>query len=411
MKETVHEIWLSLAIGQGGPFRKLFETFEDARGVWEADPEELSSAGLPERLVRRLEDRDLARAAETARFCEKNGVKTLVYGDPRYPAKLAGIPNPPYLLYVSGDLPEVDGRLSLAVVGTREMTGYGMRAGYRTAYEAASAGAVIISGMAKGIDGTAAAGAIEAGGKTVAVIGCGIDIAYPKEHARLMDAISGNGAVISEYPPSSPPLAGHFPVRNRIISGLSDGVFVVEAGLKSGAMLTADIAKNQGRDVFALPGRTEDALSAGPNLLIRDGAFPVIDTGDILSRYAGRYSSTISAESYARSTVSSDIDDTVLGEFGLTGAAGVVAASDDAGGRKKSLTVTDPAPAGRQNGRTRMPPEGELRDFYLLIPRGERVSADFFVPRGYSAESAMRLLTLLEISGFVTGIPGGMYVL
>ena len=407
MRETVHEIRLSLALGPGAPFRKLFEKFGSARGIFEAGDGAFSDLGLSAGQIRRLEDRSLTEASRIAEYCEKNCIGILTYGSAGYPAKLAGISNPPYLLYVSGKLPALDGRLSLGIVGTREMTGYGMRTAYRTAYEAASAGAVIISGMARGIDGFAAAGAIEAGGATVAVTGCGLDSAYPREHEKLMRLIAENGAVISEYPPSSPPLAGHFPVRNRIISGLSDGVFVVEAALKSGAMLTADIAKNQGRKIFALPGRTEDRQSSGPNLLIRNGALPVLGTEDILSEYSGEYPSTLSAESFARSTVSSHCEDRIPSAYGLASAGDCGRPAEAV--RESSQAKSSP-PAAPQP-KKRLPPDGELREFYLLIPRGEKVSADFFLPLGYSAQSAMRMLTMLEISGFVTGIPGGMYVL
>ncbi|MCQ2426853.1 MAG: DNA-processing protein DprA [Clostridia bacterium] len=424
MRETVHEIWLSLGIGPGGAFGKLFDTFGDVYGIYSATAGDLDETGLPGGMIRKLKNKDLGEAARIAAFCEKHNIEITVYGKPGYPGPLTAIDTPPYLLYVSGRLPDFERRFGLGIVGSRNMTGYGMRTAYRTAYETAAAGAVIVSGMARGIDGTAAVGALEAGGTTVAVTGSGLDAAYPAEHDALMKAIAGSGAVISEYPPGSPPLAGHFPVRNRLIAGLSDALLVVEAGRKSGAMLTADIALNQGKNIFAVPGRTEDPSSEGPNSLLGMGAGICLSGADILSPYLEKYPSSLNSESYARATVSSAVTTEILAEYG------VKAVVDDCTGNiypappEPAVSVTVPKkrqttpkteqsaqPAAADRGRGRLPPEGEQRDFYLLIPRGERVGADFFADRGYSPRRAMELLTLLEISGYITGVPGGLYVL
>jgi len=423
MSETVFSIWLSLGLGPGGDHRKLFNSFSDVCEIYRAEPGELLASGISPVVARRLGNKDLAEAARIARFCEKQNISLCIYGQPGYPERLAETETPPFLLYVLGRMPEFGKRLGLGIVGSREMSGYGMRTAYRTAYETAAAGAVVVSGMARGIDGTAAAGALEAGGTTVAVTGCGLDTVYPSEHEKLMRAIAENGAVISEYPPGSPPVASHFPVRNRIISGLSDGVVIVEAGLKSGAMLTADIAGNQGRDVFAVPGRIEDEFSAGTNLLIDRGARILLSGGDLLSHYIDRYPVTLSTDSYARATVSSSLDLQVLEKYGVRPSkdsdAGAVRSpvfsgraeavvSGRAGASKGSSPATAKPAAATRAG---LPPEGEQRELYLLIPRGERVGADFFAERGYSPEHAMKLLSILEISGFITGVPGGMYVL
>ena len=413
--KTVYDIWLSLAIGPGGAFGGLFDDHSDACGIYgEAPGAWADTPGISDSLRRRLDDKDLSEADRIARFCEKNGIETEVFGYEGYPSWISGIKNPPYLIYRRGTLsfPEIEKKLRVAIVGTRDMSAYGMRSAYRIAYEAASAGAVIVSGMARGIDGTAAAAALAADGLTLAVTGCGPDIVYPREHEKLAEMIAGSGAVISEFPPGSPPVASHFPVRNRLISGLSHCTAVIEAAEKSGAMLTADIASNQGRAVFALPGRIDDPLSAGPSLLLRRGAGILLGAEDILSRYSDALPGAVDADAFARATLYSEARPEVLEECGVRmprdaggdgvpGPAAAPAARERAGGAKTGAGMTR---------KEIQPPEGELRDFWSAVPRDVPVSPDSFSGLGYTAGRAMKLLSMLEISGYITGIPGGMYI-
>lgn len=211
---------------------------------------------------------------------EEAGAETVFLGDGGYPPWLAGIEDPPDVLFVRGRLPE---RMGVGVVGTRRCTGYGraLATGYGRAI--AAAGWVLVSGLARGIDATAQRAAVEAGGSSVAVLGCGVDVVYPREHADLTAAIlDGGGAVVSEYPPGAPPLGWRFPPRNRIISGLSAAVVVVESAVRGGALVTAARAAEQGRAVFAVPGDVGRVASVGCNLLIRDGAGPVLDPADLV---------------------------------------------------------------------------------------------------------------------------------
>ncbi|HEX2186864.1 MAG TPA: DNA-processing protein DprA, partial [Chloroflexota bacterium] len=250
--------------------------------AWRAPRGELTLAGLDRRSLEALEQVKLAtdplRELERAR---RLGLTTLTWRDEAYPQRLAAIPDPPPVLYVRGDL-EAAGEWSLAMVGTRRPTYYGRGVAERLATELAAAGVVVISGLAKGIDTHAHRGALAGGGRTVAVLGHGLDTIYPPENRALAGKIAEHGALVSEYAPGVAPAAENFPPRNRIISGLAAGVLVVEAGEKSGALITSRYAADQGRDVFAVPGPITSLASAGCHRLIQDGAKLVTGAGDVL---------------------------------------------------------------------------------------------------------------------------------
>lgn len=213
---------------------------------------------------------------------DKNQVRLVAFCDEAFPSLLAAIPDPPALLYLRGDLPPQD---AFAIVGSRRATPTGLRLTREIAGELASRGIAIVSGLARGIDTAAHTGALDAAGPTVAVLGCGIDRIYPPENARLFQRIlEGHGAIISEYSPGTPPLAGNFPGRNRLISGLCQGVLIVEAAEESGSLITADFALEQGRDVFAVPAGVASPVGGGVNRLLKQGAFLVTESADILER-------------------------------------------------------------------------------------------------------------------------------
>jgi len=208
---------------------------------------------------------------------------TIALGDPDYPALLTQIHDPPARLYVNGRLPAEP---MIAIVGSRRATPYGQRAARRLARDLSEVGVVVVSGLARGIDAAAHRGALEGGSPTVAVMATGLDRIYPPEHAELAQAIAQSGAVITEAEPGTPPLPGRFPVRNRIISGLSLGVIVVEAAQRSGALITARMAAEQGRDVLCVPGSIENPLATGVHQLIKDGAKLVQTVEDVLDEFA-----------------------------------------------------------------------------------------------------------------------------
>ncbi len=274
--------WLRLHITQGLGRSGLFQLIDRF-----GSPEEalrLGTKNWPKTVGRRRVESLSILAEDDPSFLtaleavEDTQTDIISYWDDDYPADLKSIHDPPALLYVRGTLPAID---SLAVVGSRLASPSGIELTARICFEIAENGIVIVSGLARGIDSAAHQAALDAGGLTIAVLGCGIDRIYPSEHHRLFHQIAETGAVISEYPPGTPPLPGHFPGRNRIISGLSKGVLIVEAARKSGSLITADFALEQGREVFAIPGAVTASNSDGVNSLLKDGAHLVTETRDI----------------------------------------------------------------------------------------------------------------------------------
>lgn len=216
-------------------------------------------------------------------------INILTIEDKDYPERLRNIYNPPEALYIKGSLPYIDGMPVVGIVGTRNCTPYGYMHAEKVGRELSRRGIAVATGLAKGIDTAAAIGALDGGSPVLGVIGCGIDRVYPAENKKLFERVEANGAIISEYPPGTPPLPAYFPQRNRIISGLSNGVAVIEAPQKSGALITADYAMEQGRDVFVLPGNVDSKACVGSNNLLRVGAIPFMTTEDILEEYGDFY--------------------------------------------------------------------------------------------------------------------------
>jgi DNA processing protein len=236
--------------------------------------------GVIRKAVEALSSGDAADKASCIReACAMAGIRVIPLGAEDYPEALRAVPDAPLVLYIAGvNVPLED---SVAVVGSRAPTQPGKEFAGELAQDLAAAGWTVVSGMARGIDAAAHEGALRGGGKTVAVLGCGVDVVYPPEAGRLRARILEQGALMSEYPPGTPPLPRHFPARNRIISGISRGVVVVEAPSRSGALITARLALDQGREVMAVPGNPLFPHTAGSNRLIREGADPVTGAGDV----------------------------------------------------------------------------------------------------------------------------------
>ena len=267
-----------------GPVRLnvLLDAFGDIAEAWNAPPNALRSTGLPRRIIEAiLQARDeIDLEAEFSRIRDL-GFKVIPMDHREYPESLREIHSPPLVLYVWGDLQPQD-RWSAAIVGTRRATPYGKAVARELAAGLASSGLTVVSGMARGIDGIAHQAAIDAGGRTLAVLGSGLDHIYPPEHRKLAKSIAVSGAVLSDYPLGTRPEGTNFPPRNRIIAGLTLATIVVQAGASSGALITANFALEEGRDVFAVPGRIYDRGSQGTNRLIKAGAFPVTSADDVL---------------------------------------------------------------------------------------------------------------------------------
>ena len=291
MSALKYWVWLAECRGVSNQARlALLRHFGSPEDVFYADTGEiLLTEGITREQAKALEDHKLNKADKILADCQRLGLRILTIQDAEYPGRLQNIYDPPCLLYVKGRLPAIDEEAAVAVVGTRDCTPYGVACAEKLGYGLASGGAVVVSGLAKGIDAAASRGALRAGGVTVGVVGNGLDVHYPYESRYLYEDIAAAGALLSEYPPGTEPAGNHFPARNRIISGLSLATLVVEAPERSGALITAETALEQGRDVFAVPGPIDAPASVGCNRLIRDGAGLVSDAWDILREYAGRF--------------------------------------------------------------------------------------------------------------------------
>jgi DNA processing protein len=262
--------------------RALLEYFGSAELAWQATPETLEAAGLSSRIIETLlHVRSSGLLDRAWDYIRKQEIVVLTWEDPDYPRRLNEIDQPPPVLYIRGNLTDED-QWAVAIVGTRRITAYGRQITEEIAGSLAVYGITIVSGLARGADAIAHQAAIKNGGRTIAVLGNGVDRVYPPEHRNLAEQITDHGALISDYPPGTAPEATNFPPRNRIISGLAQAVIVVEAGEKSGALITAAFATEQGRELFAVPGNIHAPRSKGTNLLIREGAHILLDAQDVL---------------------------------------------------------------------------------------------------------------------------------
>ena len=280
-------IWLTLATGFNSPKQKrIYEAYDSILDFYNGGIYEWRLCGIfSEKELDALQNTKLADAENIIRECKRLSYDLLCIDDEAYPQKLRSIYSPPGVLYVWGKMPDVDEKLSIAMVGTRNATRYGVMASHTLSASLSKLGVVIVSGGALGIDSASHTGTLEAGGTTICVLGCGIDTKYLQGNALMRKNIAKTGAVISEYPPGTNAYPSNFPVRNRIISALSDGVIVVEADEKSGSLITVNHALEQGREVFAVMGNINSRYSTGTNKMIKDGATPVTSYMDIIEAF------------------------------------------------------------------------------------------------------------------------------
>lgn len=312
MVEERTRFWIGFNLVKGiGPTRlqHLINYFGDIQRAWEASPSELQAAELGERFIQSLiETRMSSRLDETMELLHQKDIRVLTWEDPNYPRRLKEVNQSPPVLYLQGELLAED-HWAVAIVGTRRISTYGRQVAEQLGAELAQNGITVVSGLARGIDATAHQACLKNGGRTLAVLGCGVDIVYPPEHRQLAQQVIANGALISDYPPGTAPEAINFPPRNRIISGLSQAVVVVEAGKKSGALITAAFAAEQGRQVFAIPGNIYAPLCKGPNQLIYDGAQILPDTKTLLEALEVRQ---VKAQQSARKVLPADATEAQL---------------------------------------------------------------------------------------------------
>ncbi len=292
MADLLYWIWLNTVITPGTEtFAHLHAAFSSPEQIYYADESELRTALPPKQAgaLEGLKNRNLKRAKAIMDYLVREDIGVVTYDDIRFPEPLRNIKNPPVLLYYRGTLPDFDMIFPVSIVGCREESEYATRHTFEISRDLALAGATVVSGMALGIDGVATAGALSGGGRVIEVLGSGIDVIYPKQHARLARLVERNGVILTEYPPGTPPFAPHFPKRNRIISALGRAVLVTAGKLDSGALITAAEARKQGKDIFALPGSIDDVYSEAPSLLLREGAKAAVCAEDILFTYEKEY--------------------------------------------------------------------------------------------------------------------------
>ena len=436
MKSTAKWIWFANICGAASTdMLKIYEKFGSINAIYLADYDKYINEGIGERMAECLCDKSLDDAYTVMSRCQEMGAGILCYPDEGYPNSLRALRDPPAVLYYLGRLPDFNRKLCIAMVGTRRMSEYGMRAAYKIAYEIASSGAIVVSGMALGIDSVAASATIAARGETVAVLGCGIDVVYPKEHAKLRDAIVENGAVMTEYPPSVGPHGFHFPIRNRIISGLSQGVAVIDADLKSGAMITAKNAILQGRDLYAVPSNIDSENASGTNSLIRDGAQAVLCGNDIIRNYTYLFRDFLNPEKMKDAEKRSEFNTSALSSLGVR-ARGEQPAFEGISAQaereqrdnllKKPSTKKRPEPkavaadvaapvakAEKQGDDSKAALESvseKYRKIFEEMPLDKPIAVDYLIKAGFKPVEVIAALTVLEIKGLVSSLPGALYV-
>lgn len=444
-------IWLSDRCGAGSAeILALITRFKTIDEIYDADFDDYVSGGISERTAELLCDKNLDDAYRIIDFCRKSGVGILTFDNEKFPVSLRALPNPPAVLYYIGTLPDFNSDLFISVVGTRKMSEYGMRSAYKIAYEIASSGAVTVSGMALGIDGVVACASISAGGRTVAVLGCGIDVVYPAQHKKLRDIIAQHGAIITEYPPATRPYGYNFPVRNRIISGLGVCTLVIDAPEGSGSLITAKNAIIQGKDIYAVPGNIDGKNATGTNGLIRDGACAVSCGRDVIKNYAYCYSHCVDMQKLFTGEKRSAFNPAQLRAMGV--GTRVSYSFDEntlVGNTEKNKRVDNGESSNSIDKKTKFKEKQDMmadkqsandnvqstasesdsdkkrgdssddvfkslskrqKDVFNAIPLDKPISADYLVKTGYSMGEVMSALTVLEIKGLVLSLPGALYV-
>lgn len=388
METKIFWLWMQSALGYGsGKVHDVLNRFGTAWEFYQAGSKEWRLSGLfSSKEIDKLENASLDEARKTQRRCDELGQWILTLDDKEYPPDLKNICNPPCILYGKGQLPDFQNRLAIAVVGTRSATPYGNTTAFDLGFGLGKAGAIVVSGGALGIDASSHKGALQAAGSTVAVLGGGINSNYLLENAPLRFEISRTGALISEFPPDTSVARWSFPMRNRIISGLAKGTVVVEAGTKSGSLITANLALEQGRDVFAVPGNVDSYVSNGTNRLIKSGAKAVTCLGDILEEYGLQVIPEESRQApllRQSSTPKRESEKTALRP-----------------GAKVSLRSDAPALQGlSENGKS----------LYQSLTDSPRHIDDLSKSAGLSIREALQAMTELELEDLVLSLSGRRY--
>ena len=407
----IHWIWFATRTGMGDKMKSvLLSHFEEPEAIYFAPEleferfEELSPAA-----VESMMEKDLAECEGILDRCREKGIHILTFRDAAYPNRLRNISDPPMVLYYKGTLPAFDELPVIGVVGTRKASVYGLTTAKRMGYQIAACGGCVVSGMASGIDGVAMKGALTAGGTVVGVLGCGADVIYPASNRWLYADTEKYGCILTEFPPGTAPLGRNFPRRNRIISGLSCGVLVVEAPEKSGALITARLSADQGRDVFVIPANIDVESARGSNALLRDGAIPVSSGWDILSEYRHQFPGKVRQK---RTAVTLTANEEELSREQECTARVAEAprkptekSHQKAAPRKKVIDNSEKsAYSDFKKTQTALTPDEEA--IVAALRDGQKLVDDVIAESGKSAGVVLASLTLLEVKGVVRRLPG-----
>lgn len=396
MNGAVPWIRLQSALGAGAALSEIIEYFGSAKALFDAgETEWRMSPVLVPRQIEKLCESTEAQANEVLATCKMNGWQVVPYDDPHYPERLRSIFNPPAVLYVDGELPDIDNSIVIGIVGTRRASDYAVKAADVMSRGIAERGAIVASGGALGVDTAAHNGAMLAGGKTIAVLGCGLGTKYLMENKPLRDAVVKNGALITEFQPFTPASKYTFPIRNRIISGISLGVLVVEASVKSGSLITANYALEQGKDVFALPCSILDPAFAGTNKLIDDGAIVATKPLDLLYPYAEEYGVKIDEVK----SVGKIMRETGDRSANVYGKARDISFDNLQAGRKKR--------EARQKAAAEL--SGKTKAVFNALGEEYQSADEISRAAGLSIGEALTALTALEIAGLAASAGGKRY--
>ncbi len=372
----------------------LLEKFENPQEIYEAGYDDyFGIENIGKKEIRSLCNKDMTKANSVAEYIEKMGAYILCIDDEFYPESLRQLYQPPYVLYVYGEKLDWNDIFSISVVGARECSDYGIEHTKRICTDLAKEGVVIVSGMAKGIDAAAHKSALEAGVKTVAFLGSGIDVIYPIENKQLMQAIAKNGAVMSEFAPGTGPYAKNFPIRNRLIAAFSRGTLVVEADEVSGALITAGYALENGKDIFAVPGDVGRVKSVGCNNLIKSGSAKLTQSAeDILIEYAYELKNSPNIKNSISEPVYVQSGEAKINEY----------KGSEALSNIKKVSVND----ARYDGL-----DEESKAIIEVLTEGDRHIDEICRITDMRSSDVSSMLTLLELEGFVTALAGKRFSL
>lgn len=401
--------WLWYATLPGIPEKEkieLLQHFQDPEDLFFAEESTLAQIeNLTEEGIQILCSRDLTKAREVLRECTDKQIEILTYADAAYPMRLKSLSDPPLVLYYKGRLPAFDTLPLIGVVGTRKASAYGLSTAKRMGFQITRCGGTVVSGAATGIDSVAMEGGLMAGGSVIGILGCGLDVIYPASNRRLFSEILRDGCLLSEFPPGTPPLKWNFPKRNRIISGISCGVLVVEAPKKSGALITAGCAREQGRDVFVIPGNVGVETCAGSNDLLRSGAIYADCGWDVMREYESLFPDRIHRDEtpYQLVQLQDELEKPLI-----------KVAQRSSFQHKKPLSAMKKEKKAIDNGAKAPYSDPEDKSISLTDQEKEILSRlsqpllvdDLIAASGLPAGVVLATLTVLEVKGMITRLPG-----